>query len=397
MVYQRSNRDGYVREYSFQARTRTGYEQRGTGTRDRILAARIETMWKELAERERAWDVLSKIRPLRKKPNPGTLTILELYDLWVEVKRNLPALRRRLADADIEPIVAEWNRWLRSQGGRDWAQHALSHVRRIVPEGRPLLASGVTDTWLTTELARIPLKRNTVRKVHSSWSSFFGYCTTVRKAFDVNPMEKVTRPGREKRPPMFYDGVTAERIVAWQPTPPRRAFFALVYGTSADVSPALAVERSDINPATREVRIAGTKYKTRDRVIRMADWAWEIFWNYSRSILHGRIFPATWNRWTVSDWHRQTVGKGTSDTRGTITQKGLELSQRLPLRMARHHYAVRMLSAGTPARVVAEALGSDEKTVLEYYGPFVPSGADRAKWERVASRHERARRKAQTP
>lgn len=110
-------------------------------------------------------------------------------------------------------------------------------------------------------------------------------------------------------------------------------------------------------------------------------------------MLHGRIFA--FDRWQVSDWHRHAVSDGTKDTHGNIERAGLKLSKRLALRKSRHHYAVRMLAAGVPAKVVADQLGSDEKTVLTYYGPWVPTGADRDKWEKVATKHETKKRKAQ--
>lgn len=390
MVYRRKGRD----TFTFQGRTRTGYDQIGTGVKDKNLAAKIEGMWQDLAD-DRAWDILEKVRPLRKKPVPGTVTVGQLHDLWVECKRNVAALRRRLNDIDIEPLVAEWHTWLKSQKGKDWAQHALTHVRRIVPEGKPLRASQVTDTWLTTELAKIGLKRNTVRKVHASWSSFFGYCADVQKAFDYNPMSRVTRPDRQKHPPAFYDEATVDRIIGWQPTDARRAFMALVYGTGADVTPALLLEKQDIDPVTHEVRIRGTKFHTRDRLVRVADRLWPIFWEGVRRVVMYRVFPRYWNRWTVADWHRQTVGPGVKDKHGNVIQAGLDLATKLPLRHARHHFAVRLLKAGAPIKLVSEQLGSDEKTVLDYYGPWITNASDRARWEKVATKQETQRRKAQ--
>ena len=119
-----------------------------------------------------------------------------------------------------------------------------------------------------------------------------------------------------------------------------------------------------------------------------------MFWKYAKTVLSGRVFPVAWNRWTVSDWHRQTVGAGVKDTHGQIERAGIALPKRLAFRKARHHFAVRLLEAGTPVRVVADQLGSDERTVLRYYGPWITSAEDRAKWEKVASRHETKRREA---
>ena len=41
------------------------------------------------------------------------------------------------------------------------------------------LASTVTVEWLTERLFAYQGKPNTLRKVHSSWTQFFAYCTDV--------------------------------------------------------------------------------------------------------------------------------------------------------------------------------------------------------------------------
>ena len=132
----------------------------------------------------------------------------------------------------------------------------------------------------------------------------------------------------------------------------------------------------------------GTKSAARDRIVRVADSLWPIVWAHVTTVLAGRVFPEEWNRWTVSDWHRQTVGDGTKDTHGNIEQKGLELPRQLPLRKARHHFATRLLQAGSPVRVVAEQLGSDERTVLKHYGPWLTRPDDRARAEAMATAQE---------
>lgn len=143
-----------------------------------------------------------------------------------------------------------------------------------------------------------------------------------------------------------------------------------------------------------EVRIAGTKTGFRDRVVRINDALWPIVWKHVKTVLSGRVFPSTWNRWTVSDWHRQAVRDGVKDTHGNVTQAGLKLAKRLPLRKARHHFAVRLLQAGASIRVVAQQLGSDERTVLRDYGAWVTSPEDRARAEKMAGQHETKRQRA---
>jgi integrase len=116
-------------------------------------------------------------------------------------------------------------------------------------------------------------------------------------------MAKVTRPAMQASPIRFYELDVVERIVAYQLTAERRALFALLYGTGIEVSVALALTRADVWEATREIRAAGTKAHSRDRVCRVADWAWDTVWEHCRLKLPGTLLWPEWNRWTVSDWH----------------------------------------------------------------------------------------------
>jgi site-specific recombinase XerD len=388
MVYKREGRPSHY----FEGKTRHGWKSVCTYTSDKKLAQRIEHMWAELAHTHRAWDLLEPVIA------DGRL-IGTLYDRWLETKQNVSALRRLAADVNLEPLVDEWVSVMKTQVSADWASHAEKHVRHFFPAGDARMVSQVTTEWLTTSLAAYPGKRNTRRKVHSSLSVFFDH-PSVAKLFPANPMLQVTRPKIERSPIAFYDAVTVTRIINWQSSPDRQAILALIYGTGADVSPAVAVEREDINPATKEVRIRGTKTAYRDRVVRINDERWPTFWKHAKTVLSGRIFPKEWNRWTVSDWHRHAVSEGRratktkSNPKPEIVEVGLKLSKRIPLRKARHHFAVRLLESGAAIRVVAEQLGSDERTVLDRYGPWITSSDDRARAEKMAKAHETKKRSA---
>lgn len=382
MVYRRSQRPTFYME----AKTRTGFKQVCTHARDKKLAQRIEHMWAELAA-VRAWDLLEPVLD-------GAMTIGALYDRWSTTRADLAAMRFLANDADVTPFVAEWFAVYVTQVERDTAEHALAHVRQFFPLDVVRLMSSVTADWLATGLSRYAGRRNTRRKVHSSLSGFFDYLVTVKKLFPASPMLHVDRPKQQFAPPTFYSSPDVTRIVGWQPTPARKAFFALIYGTGGDVTPVVTVERDAFNPATKEVRIAGTKTAFRDRVVRVNDALWPVVWAHVKTVIAGPVFPSDWNRYTVSDWHRQTVGTGVKDTHGRPTP-GLKLAKRLPLRKARHHFAVRLLESGAAIRVVAEQLGSDERTVLKYYGPWITSSEDRSRAEKMAGKHETKRRSAQ--
>jgi hypothetical protein len=75
------------------------------------------------------------------------------------------------------------------------------------------------------------------------------------------------------------------------------------------------------------------------------------------------------------------------------TKQGLNLTRRYALHCARDHWAVRAARAGTPIAVIQAQLGPGSPMLtLTKYGRFLPSTADRAKWEEAANRYEEARR-----
>lgn len=385
MPYRRGTRPSLY----FMGRTRAGWTQLCAFTPDKRLAEKIEAMWEELANEHRAWDILAHV--LRHDMNAA-----ELYDLWVDAKRNVRALRRHLADSDLAALVEPWREAYCKKVTTESANHALAHVRWLIAEGASLRATDATPDYLERRLGEYPGKRNTRRKVHSSWSVFFAYCVKPAHAIDVNPMLSVDRPKPEKSPIRFYELRDVERIVGWFDDEARRAYFALLYGTGMDVSDPLSLLRGDLIEHTHEIRAPGTKNHTRDRVAMIADWAWPIVWGYAKS-MHpdARLFPETWNRWTIADWHRAAIGDGMKDTHGTIVAKGLKLPRRYPPKCARHHWAVRQLRAGAAIRVVSEQLGhSTQQLTLDVYGRFLSKTADRKRAEQQASRFDRAREKA---
>lgn len=386
MVFRRGQRPSWY----FTGRTRAGWDQLCAFTPDKRLGEKIEGMWAEIADRHRAWDVLGRVLDGAMKPS-------ELYDLWLESGRNVEGVRRRLNDTDLTPLVAEWHAAYKQDVKPDSAAHALTHVEWLIAGSAPVLASTMTPEHLERALARYGHSRNTRRKVHSSWSVFFEYARKQGKAFESNPMEKVARPAKEKAPIRFYEVRDVERIVGWFADPVQRAYFALIYGTGMDVSDALPLHRSDFDKSSNEVRAFGTKTDERDRVAMIAEWARPIVWAHVDTVLpDARVFPESWSRWTVSDWHRQAIGEGRKDTHGTIVVPGLSLSRRYPLKNARHHWAVRMLRAGVDVRTVADQLGHASVTMtLEVYGRFRNKTEDRQRAERQATKLEQKRRKTE--
>lgn len=383
MVYKRRGRPSWY----FEARTQTGWKALATRTTSKQLAAKLEAMWSALATEHRAWDLLGHVLA-------GELTIGRLFDVWQETRHDVAEMRRRLADVDLDPLVAEWHAAYRDGVTADTAAHALAHVRYLLPAGERRLASSVTATWLTERLhsyrvQRAPAKgssaapararRNTLRKVHSSWTMFFDYLTRVRALYQVNPMQAVERPKVEKKPVQFYELHDVERIVGAAPSREMRALWALLYGTGMEISVALALRVDDVSGDRREVRAAGTKAHKRDRVARIADWALPIVREYLTDKLPGAHLWPGWNRWSPRDVHQATT-------------QALGLRY-ITLYNARHHWAVRQLRAGAPVRVVQFQLGhSTPMLTLDTYGAFIPQGTDRDHWEAEATKLDERRR-----
>ena len=169
------------------------------------------------------------------------------------------------------------------------------------------------------------------------------------------------------------------RAIRAQPTRERMAYFALLYGTGIEVSVGLQVRRTDIIDKEREIRALGTKAATRDRVVTVDEWAWETIWAVARTAIGmAPIFPR-WNRWTVSDWHRDTISS-------------LGFAVQYPLMNARHHWGATHARSGTPIHIIQRQLGhSSPQLTLSTYGLFCPDGTDRARYSTQHEAYEQRR------
>jgi integrase len=376
MAYTRDGRPTYY----FQARTKNGWRLMSTRTPDRALARKIEEMWETLANEHRAWDLLEPV--LQKQMKIGAL-----FDAWRDSGRKVEELRRRLNDVDLSPLVADFLAVHKAKVKPDSLEHIEYHIRSLIPEDIAFPRSRASVEFLTAKLYAYDGKPGTIRKVHSDWSVFFAYLADVRSLYERNPMEKVARPPASKPIVRFYELDVVERIIAWQPTEERKALFALLYGTGMEISVALLLTRADVFEKRKEVRAAGTKTHTRDRMARVADWAWPTVWAHAKALLPAAtLFPGVPSRYTASDWHAETIG-----------EDGLKLSEIHPMKNARHHWAVRQLRAGAPIKLVQEQLGhASPNLTLNTYGQFRPSGSDRDRWEEAATEYEKSRRE-ETP
>lgn len=401
MVYRRKDRDSWF----VAVPTRNGGRvKRSTGTAHRPTALKIAAMVETLGpKRDRAWDLLDRIED-------NTLSLGDLYDAFV--MNALGDLRDRLrakdadaetaalaaaalaADPDIEPEVATWARWLPDEVKPDTVTLYVSYVRTLIPAGVPFRRSALTAPaiarWIDTaeslpqkrrktttgeskrkdDPAPRPVSADTRRKRLSAVGSFARYCVRIG-VLDSNPA-RIVEPPPPGKPRLVELDLRDVRRVVDAARPPYRALFALLYGSGIEITVACQLVEGDVDMARREVRARGTKEATRDRIARVADWAWPEFEKHLGTLMPGeRVFRGL-DRWKASDAHRET-----------LRILGLPHHR---VHDARHFYAIRAVRAGTPVEIVARQLGhADAVMVLKTYGKFAPRSDERDRWEKIAA------------
>ncbi len=370
--------------------TRTGRVKRSAGTTHRGTARAIEHMLADLGPKgQRAWDLLDRVAD-------NSLDLGTLLDAY---RRNeLSLLRERLRDVDLEPHVARWALWLADRVRPDTIAHYQVQIRTLIPAGRAFPRSKFTGPiiaqWLAERTALVQKRRPalagsrrrpdpaprsvsgaTKRKYLAAARSFASYLVQVG-VLPTNPVRDVEAPPQRRPRAVELDLRDVRRVVEGA-EPPYRGLFAMLYGAGVEISAALGCVETDVDAQRREVRARGTKAHTRDRVVRIAEWAWPYLAEHLATLTPGeRLFRGI-NRWKVGDVHRDRL-------------RALGLPHHR-VHDARHFYAIRAVRAGTPYELVARQLGhADVQMVATVYGRYAPTNDERDRWERIAAELDRA-------
>ena len=359
--------------------TSTGWVKRSTGTRDPNTARKMTAMLVRLGPTElRAFDILDLIRD-------KALTVPALWDLWVRLKGDVAAIRAVLSDADLLTKRNGWLAEVKTHASDDTADHYDHYLDSFVASvgaGTTLPRSRVTVEAVKTWLAGLSLKTGTKRKYHAGLSSFLAYCVSVG-ALERNPMRDVKAPPAGKARDRHLTTDEAKGLADAQESP-YRELSALLAGTGIEVSVALALRVKDVDATHREIRARGTKTHNRDRVCRVADWAWP----YVQRAMKGKttdalLFDTIPHRWAAQEAHD-----------AACTARGVT---NYTMRDARHTWAVRMAKAGVPIEQISKQLGhKDAVMALKVYGVYAPSQAERDHWEAVATARDAATTSATT-
>lgn len=339
-----------------------GWVKRSTGTRDKSLARAMSRMIDDLGPKgRRTWDLLDAVAL-------KSLSVAELYDAFSA--DSLDQLRDRMHDVDLEPQVDEWLKVIAASVASDTVAHYDLYVRSLIEAHKRLPRSALTHARLVHWLASRKVGRSTKRKYHAAMSGFCEYLKGIG-VLTRNPMREIKAPPPAPPRMRYLDLSDVERLIEAQPAP-YNVLSALLHATGMEVSVALSLKRRDVDIARREVRARGTKTKARDRIAKVAEWAWPLVERYVSLLTpNAPLFPGI-NRWTASDKHREAC-------------EALEIED-YQLKDSRHTYAVRAIRAGAPFEVVAQQLGhADTTMVVRVYGRFKPSEQEMTRWEQIAA------------
>jgi integrase len=310
--------------------------------------------------------------------------VAELYDRYRRADGDLDRMRAEAADVDLEPLVAEFATVLAGPSGgvsADTADHYVHAVRTLIGAGTPYLRSQLTDAALTAWVQGMTgVAPGTVRRRGAGMARFTAWLKS-RGVLAIDPMRDVKLPSPGAPRVHFLDTADAKRLADAHPEP-YRAFSALLAGSGIEVSVALALRVRDVDAKTREIRAAGTKTHARDRIVRVAEWAWPyIAPTIKGKLPDAKLFDAIPHRWSARDVHEAVCA--------ALVKAGHPVYAGYTMRDHRHTWAVRAVRSGWPIEAVARQLGHVNGVLaLKVYGRFQPTQAERERWERMAAKRD---------
>lgn len=337
------------------------YVRLSTGTRDLSTAREMEQMLKLFSERGQR-----RMTWVRDAVVARRLSIGEAYDAYVE--GTLDALRARLEDRDLGPLVAEWEAALdrqRTDGtmAAETIRKYRSQVRVLVGAG-PLWRTVITSSALKARLDAVPGSGTNRRRHAAAWSHFLDHCVEVG-ALEANPLRTMKLPKSNATRERHIDWPLVVRLLHAMPAGVHRALAALRHGAGLEMQAALAVRRRDVDLETRVVWAHGLKNTHRDRqAIVLDDGCWEILQAWVREggfLPDALVFPVSHKVHATE--HKQACA--------ALRAEGVAVRDRYTLHAARHSFGVEMTRRGHEAKLIAANYGhANEALVMKLYAKY---------------------------
>lgn len=401
--------------------------KKATGTTDRVVADLIADMVTFLSKKH-AWDVLDLVTS-----KPERQSLKTLYAMWTAAPSSvrsrkgeplppssderLEFLRNRLTQTDVEPLIDRFKAVM------------LGPVEQLDPKTvdayvlatRSLIPAGVPFWSVELTVERLVKWKNDLGANDAITSSN----TVIRKCRGVgrflqflkdenviaeNPMDAdaFKLPSGYIAQPHYVDTYEAQMLAdaqsGWQ-----RNYSALLAGTGIETTVLFNVRRSDVDLSKWEIRAPGNKTYNRDRVVMVATWARPylkaacegktpnalVFDPFSERSLQAKAVPTRAIWWATDSHERACEALAAKGHRKFMFLDSEE--KRYTQRDQRHTWAVYAVRGGWPIEAVSRQLGhKDAVMALKIYGRFMPTGNERAQWERLAdlaatARHEEAK------
>jgi integrase len=339
-----------------------------TGTFHGQTAKKMQEMVDELGPKgARAWDILTMV-------HESAITVPELYDRWVGSNRDLIRLRQSLRAVDVEPLVEQYLK--AATCSEDTKSHYRALIERLIPKDKPFPIGQLTVARVQKMIDELKGKASTKRKAGAAVRSFCNWLIT-RGFLDHNPVRDVRLPRPSAPRTMYLELADVERLLKALPKE-YRGFEALLAGSGIEVSVALQLRQRDVDVPNKSIRARGTKTHARDRIVRVAEYAWPyVLEQLEGKLPDAKLFDQIPDRWEAGKVHKETIES---------LETEFPIFKGYTMRDHRHTYAVRAIRAGTPADIVARQLGHASPTLLlTVYGRFAPTHEEMDKWEKRAA------------
>lgn len=304
----------------------------------------------------------------------GSVPVLDGYKAYLEHALDAfeDRLRHGIADPNLEPYVAKWDREMerrKKPNPRTRARY-VREVRTLLVAGEVFPRSAFTRQRIRDWLSELPVEQP--NRYRAALSGFARYLV-FEDVLDANPVQLVPM-AREADPRSTHLTIDEAEQLAAALAQPHRALHALMMATGMELGAALALRRSDVtDDATPSAYARGTKREHRKRMCTVY-WRWADFWqrHVTTYLAEAKQMPAALVFPGVSQWEAYRAMKT-----ALANEPLAALPQDYRVHDHRHTWAVQAVRDGLALHTIAAQLGHrDAMMVLKVYGRFKPTTAD---------------------